>query len=192
MNEDTFIRPDASGVRKGLERPQMQAGDDYPYDRQVNYGQPADYDRGSGGGVGGLHHPLTARDADKSAWDDLEEAMGTPMFFQKAYSSQRGSPAGTATVGWSHPPSKPWDENEKDDFDESFDGRQFPPEPIRLHLPPADSHDVLSHEDIHDLDLLLISVDSSLHGDNEQVTDILSNPSVWPFLERALLSLKIR
>lgn len=185
MKEDTYLRPDASGNRGGVDRKPQQSGDDYPYDKQTSYGQPAIYDRGSGT-KSTLRRPLTP----KSAWEELEEAIGTPMFFQKAYSSQRGSSvAGAApSAAWSHPPSHAWDENQKEDELEKFGEAEAPPfEPVPPHIELRDPNvEDPSHE------IFLVQAGAVSPTPEDLVTQILSSMgllpqhSVWPFLEKMM------
>ena len=55
-------RPDNSGIRgKGLERKPNRRLANYPYDRDVTYGEPGAYDRGSSG-AGPMTLPFTPKD----------------------------------------------------------------------------------------------------------------------------------
>lgn len=119
----TFGRPDASGDRMGFtgrKKMPTQEPEDYPYDPEDApfYGQPEPYDRGSGGRSAFHAQVLLPHDVSHSAWDDVEEAMGTPYFLKKAYQgAQMGHATGIpgADGGWANNPMKPWDEKDDDD-----------------------------------------------------------------------------
>jgi hypothetical protein len=115
----TFTRPDSSGIRGGFDgnirRPWSRLGgkgsedhpeEQFPYDIDTSYGEPAAYDRGSKTGTS--HNPIVPRDTSHSAWDDLGEAMGTPMNFQQAYLGDHGG----SGEGWATMPIRPWDEDD--------------------------------------------------------------------------------
>lgn len=113
----TFIRPDSSGVRMGLDHPLLKRSDSYPYDYETSYGQPMDYDRGSGGS-GPSHNGITPRNTEHSIWDDLEEVMGSPILLAKAYQgAQIGHATGVpgASGQWANNPIRSWDDNEIED-----------------------------------------------------------------------------
>ena len=108
--------PDASGIRgHGLDRRPDRRSDDYPYDRDVSYGQPANYDRGNSA-TGPLNHPLTPKDDEFFSLSllGLKEVSGSPILFSRGDSSQQGSSVPGASGGWANDPPKDWDENELD------------------------------------------------------------------------------
>lgn len=129
-------RADDSGVRgKGAKRPVDRRSDDFPYDRDVSYGQPSAYDRGSSGGSN-LHGPLTPKDDSKFSLrllglDDVEEAMGTPTFFARSAQSDIGSVVPGVMIGWANDPPRDWDEGE--DIDES---------PLTIDPRPPDTEEI--------------------------------------------------
>lgn len=119
MHVGTAGRPDDSGVRgKGAKRPVDRRMDDFPYDRDVSYGQPSAYDRGSSGGSN-LHRPLTPKDDSGFSLkllglDDVEESMGSPTFLTRAAQSGAGSSVPGVMIGWANDPPKVWDGDEDD------------------------------------------------------------------------------
>ena len=143
----TFTRPDSSGIRGGFDgrtrRSWSRSGgsdddekDQFPYDIDPSYGEPAAYDRGSKGGS--LHGTITPKDTSHSVWDDIEEVMGSPILIGKAVQgAQMGHATGVpgATGDWASMPIRPWDVDD-DDVDEGFMGRMTidpsvpPPEPV--------------------------------------------------------------
>jgi hypothetical protein len=151
----TFTRPDSSGIRGGFDgkiRKDTGRGDVYPYDRDDRYGDPAPYDRGSKGGTS--HQGITPKNTEHSVWDEIEEAMGTPIFFKKAVQgAQMGHATGVpgATGDWASNPIKPWDDDMEDDIDEVALQRMTinpsvpPPEPIP-NMGVPNSHDQTDDE----------------------------------------------
>lgn len=115
-------RIDGSGIRgMGVDRPLTPRMDDFPYDRDISYGSPQAYDRGSAHGSE-LHGPLVPGNAERNPWDELgemsgvDEASGTPVNFtiSARQGSYQGGIAPGASRGWAGP--------NKDDLDEpSFD-----------------------------------------------------------------------
>lgn len=126
-------RPDDSGIRgKGVDREPNKRLPNFPYDRDVSYGQPAPYDRGSSGGSK-LGFSLTPRDDSHfsvsiiASKDDLDEIMGSPILMARAMSSDLGSSVPGVT-GWANNPPKDWDD-EGDELDES---------PLNIDTSPSD------------------------------------------------------
>ena len=120
-------RPDDSGIRsRGLTREPIVRLGNFPYDKQVSYGQPQNYDRGNMG-AGSLHGPLTPKDDSTFSHrlldldeEDLEEIMGSPILLTRGVTSQMGSSIpGTGT--WSKNPMKDWDKGEFDEGALSID-----------------------------------------------------------------------
>ena len=130
-------RIDYSGERGGMKRPLIKRGstikspgvfypekDVYPYDREVFYGSPQAYDRGSGG-KSAMHKKLTPHCAiDSSAWEEIGEAMGTPQNIGMAnrgsgLGAGTGVPGGSSARGWAGNPMKAWEETE-DEMDENY------------------------------------------------------------------------
>lgn len=115
-------RIDGSGIRQGVDRPLTPRMADFPYDRDVSYGSPQDYDRGSAHGSE-LHGPLVPANAERNPWEELgeemgmqDEASGTPISF--SISSRQGSYQGGIAPG----ASRGWAGPTKDDLDpSSFD-----------------------------------------------------------------------
>ena len=114
---------DDSGIRaKGVIKKPINRGGDYPYDKDISYGSPQVYDRGSNHS-GELHHSLTPKDTEHFSLTllDLEElvkeVMGSPMSMTKSNTSQLGSsnPGSSSSMGWSRNPIKDWDEEEEID-----------------------------------------------------------------------------
>lgn len=113
----TVGRPDGSGIRgKGVVRKQVSRLDSFPYDRDVSYGQPTNYDRGNSI-TGPLNHILTPKDDSHfslsllASDDEIDEVMGSPILFTRATSSHLGSPI-PGNKGWAGNPMKPWDESD--------------------------------------------------------------------------------
>lgn len=132
----TFTYPDASGDRMGFtgrKKLPLKQVPDFPYDEeQPWYGQPHAYDRGSGGREASHASVILPHDVSHSAWDDVDEAMGTPYFFGKAVQgAQMGHATGIpgADGGWANSPMKPWDEDDEDETDKKLDryGEAFGP-----------------------------------------------------------------
>lgn len=104
-------RYDTTGDRsRGRHRDPDKRGKNYPYDRQVTYGQPAAYDRGSSG-AGPSHQPLTPH-TSYTSWEEVDEAMGTPTNFGMSNRSSLGGSVPGMGGGWSHAPIKPWDDED--------------------------------------------------------------------------------
>lgn len=110
----TFSRPDASGRRGGMSQyPKVQKGDDFPYDMPVNYGQAGGkYVKGDGTS-GPSYHGITPKNTEHSAWEEIEEILGSPILLAKGAQQTATTPG--ATGGWAGSPAKPWDENDKED-----------------------------------------------------------------------------
>jgi hypothetical protein len=100
---NVFSRPDATGVRGGIKRKELSRAGDFPYDREVSYGQPAAYDRGSQKVVPFRFNP------ERSPWDDVEEAIGTPYLLSKDAPGMGSSIPGNGR-GWASPPNLEPDE----------------------------------------------------------------------------------
>jgi hypothetical protein len=100
---NVFSRPDATGVRGGIKRKELSRAGDFPYDREVSYGQPAAYDRGSRKVVPFRFNP------ERSPWDDVEEAIGTPYLLSKDAPGMGSSIPGNGR-GWASPPNLEPDE----------------------------------------------------------------------------------
>lgn len=116
-------RPDDSGIRsKGVNRQPDVRLSNFPYDRDVSYGQPATYDRGSGA-TGPLNNPLTPQDDSTFSLRllgiedpaEVEEASGTPSMFGKGGSSNIGSSIPGMGGAWAHDPPREWDESEMEE-----------------------------------------------------------------------------
>ncbi len=97
----TFGRPDSSGIRDhGVERPEYDRSEDYPYDMPMAYGQPTDYDKGGTTGVNPSFNGITPVNTNHSVWDDIEpiddmdieEILGSPILLSK--NAQMGSATG--------------------------------------------------------------------------------------------------
>ena len=114
--------PDSSGVRGGLNRPTYARIQNFPYDRDDQYGEPQVYDRGSSG-AGGLQRALTPHDDEHFSLSlmDLEEivkeVMGDPSNPSKGNSSNLGSAIPGMGGSWAVAPPRDWDE--PDEVDES-------------------------------------------------------------------------
>ena len=155
MKEDFYIQQTPTKDREAQSRANS-AGDDYPYDRD--------------------------RTDEASAWDKLAEAMGTPYFFQKAYSNQLGSPIPGTSQGWATMPGRETDQDEKEKELEYYGESEAPPEE-----PTPSHHDIFDPEELSDTDveLFMIKIDSSL-GQQALPAGLLAQKSVWPFLEKML------
>lgn len=128
-------RPDDSGIRgKGVDRQPDKRLSNFPYDRDVSYGQPAPYDRGSSGGSK-LGFSLTPKDDSHFSLsiigtkDEIDEILGSPILMSRANSSQLGSSVPGVT-GWANNPKKDWDE--EDDVLES---------PLNIDTSPHEEED---------------------------------------------------
>lgn len=111
------FRPDASGNRKvGANRRPDKRASNYPYDRDVSYGQPAAYDRSSHGN-GPMRNPLTPHDTEHFSLSllDLDEILGSPILMVKGTSSQMGSSVPGSGGRWSNNPPKDWDDDDMDE-----------------------------------------------------------------------------
>lgn len=163
-------RPDDSGIRgKGVDRQPDRRLMNFPYDRDVSYGQPANYDRGNSGGSN-LNHPLTPKDDSGFSLRilgiedpaEIEEAGGAPSSPSKGNSSQLGTSVPGASMGWANDPPKTWDDPDvKDPWDSVEDIQQlrnesgppdmgvvFDPRPPMISDPPnADQPDFRSETD---------------------------------------------
>jgi hypothetical protein len=111
-------RPDDSGIRsKGVNKQPVNRGGNYPYDKDVFYGQPTAYDRGSGAS-GPLNRPLTPKDDRHFSLkilgteDEIDEVSGSPINLMRGNSSQRGSSVPGSSGGWAVNPPKDWDYDE--------------------------------------------------------------------------------
>lgn len=125
-------RPDTSGMRgKGLDRKPAGRGGVYPYDRDVSYGQTANYDRGSIS-TGHFSSTPTPRDTDGFSLsilgqdtedldsflgkdqEEFEEAIGTPMNF--GISGKNGQMDGmSGGGGFGKNPARSWEKSPLDD-----------------------------------------------------------------------------
>lgn len=123
-------RIDFSGVRGGLNRPNIKRAGNFPYDKtdpDQTYGNPQTYDRGSNKG-GALHKPLTPvdisdQDAERMGLkpkeakllkltdEELDEVMGAPMLLTRGNSSDLGSSVPGSAGSWSKNPPKDWDQD---------------------------------------------------------------------------------
>jgi hypothetical protein len=128
-------RYDDSGVRfNGADRRPRGRGGNYPYDRDVFYGKPTAYDRGSNAS-GPLDGNLIPKDDRHFSLrtlgiedDEIDEISGSPINMSRGTSSQRGSSVPGAAGGWAVDPPKDWDEDDGDidyghegDVDEDFE-----------------------------------------------------------------------
>lgn len=124
------IRPDSSGNRMGLSRPMMVVSTDK--DDEDMYGQPKPYDRGSGGAGASHAMTLTPKDTNNTIWDEVSEAMGTPMNF--TISGKGGSYLGSSipgmSKGWGKDPIKPWDDEDNKVEIEAIMPPPFDPEHV--------------------------------------------------------------
>lgn len=112
-------RPDDTGIRsKGVNRKPDRRLGDFPYDRDITYGQPGKYDRGSSVHTSN-HGTLTPKDDSTFSLTlmDLEEivneVMGSPMLLSRGGSSNLGSMVPGVNGGWANNPSKQWDDDEE-------------------------------------------------------------------------------
>lgn len=189
ISENTFGHPDSSGNRMGgsLQKSRQRGGDSYPYDNDKNM-------KGMGNGTSGripVPRDISSKEAQDAAWDELEkfgEAMGTPYFFQKAYSSQLGSsvPGGNSSAAWGKMPSHDWDENEMEDEIEKYGEGVNPPTAAR---PP--DNDVLDPNVMSPWEEYFVSFPAAGTfmtglGSQPNPLDLMAEPSVWPFLEKIL------
>jgi hypothetical protein len=159
-------RLDATGIRgKGLDRPLVKRPSDFPYDRPIFYGTPQAYDRGNGGSdSGGAHGQITPKDTGHSAWDDANEAAGTPMNFRMSGSPDVGGATGMpgADGGWANSPPKPWDEDDEEPWLESYltarnytpDGEHPQPEEVPDSSPPRNGRGLVSSSPLSDPSLM--------------------------------------
>lgn len=112
--------PDNTGVRgQGVVRRPDRRLANFPYDRDVFYGQPSAWDRGSSA-TGPLNLPLTPKDDSKFSLrimgmendGDLAEVLGSPELLSRAYSSDLGTSIPGVHTGWARNPPKDWDVKE--------------------------------------------------------------------------------
>lgn len=126
-------RPDDSGIRsKGAKRDPVGRMSNFPYDRDVFYGQPNAYDRGSSGGAS-LHGPLVPKDDSKFSLRILgqDEALGSPMHFGISSSPGLGTSTTVPGVaGWANDPPKKWDDDDVDEGPLTIDTRVPPTEEV--------------------------------------------------------------
>jgi hypothetical protein len=128
------------------------------------YGQPANYDRGSGG-AGPSHGQITPKDTEHSVWDDVDEILGSPTLLGK--SAGQGSTVPGTGGGWATNPAKPWDESELEESE----------------LRPGDEDDErLSAAGIH---LVEPSVGNSMQSFQKK-KDLGSPESAWDLLDLVL------
>jgi hypothetical protein len=125
--------------------------DDFPYDRDVSYGQLANYDRGSR--KGSLSRALDPTRSIDNLPTDLGEVNGIPVDFEI---SGRGSGVGGGVSGpWSKAtyllqPEDPLD------LHDVFDPSPVPVEPIPL---PYSIYNVETDMELEPVDSLLLRVD---------------------------------
>lgn len=129
--------PDDSGIRgQGVVRTPYSRMQNFPYDRDDQYGEPNVYDRGSSN-FGGLHKSLTPKDDEHFSLSllDLEEiireVMGDPTSPSKGNSSNMGSAIPGMGGSWANNPAKPWDE--PDEIEEA---------PLTIDTSPPDSESI--------------------------------------------------
>jgi hypothetical protein len=114
-------RTDNTGIRsKGVDRKPDRRLKDFPYDRDITYGNPGKKDRGSS--VSTMHRgaPITPKDDEHFSLSimDLEELvkeiMGSPILLSRGGSSQLGSMVPGVNGGWANNPPKDWDDEDED------------------------------------------------------------------------------
>lgn len=108
--------PDASGIRgQGMNRQPYSRLQNFPYDRDDQYGEPQVYDRGSSAAFG-LHRPLTPHDDEHFSLSllDLEQIFneigGSPSYPSKGNSSNMGSTIPGMGGDWAVNPPRDWDD----------------------------------------------------------------------------------
>lgn len=109
-------RTDDTGIRRaGVNRKPDKRLPDYPYDREITYGNPGKKDRGSSVTTKS-HGTLTPKDDEHFSLSilDLEEIvkeiMGSPILLSRGGSSQLGSMVPGVNGGWADDPPRDWDE----------------------------------------------------------------------------------
>ena len=111
-------RPDDTGIRgKGVNRKPVKGMPEFPYDREITYGQPGMATGRGDDSVVSANHSNVMIPRDDSTFSltlmDLEEivreAMGSPMNLKKSGSSQMGSTIPGVGSGWANNPAKEWD-----------------------------------------------------------------------------------
>jgi len=136
--------PDDSGIRgKGANRKPDRRLQNFPYDRDIFYGQPTAYDRGSSA-TGPLSKPLTPKDDLHYSLkllgielpDEVEEAMGTPTNFGISGKSNMGSTVPGVGSGWATNPPRSWD---KSDIDDEMDEG-----PLNIDTSPPETEEIPS------------------------------------------------
>jgi len=144
-NPSSFGRPDTTGIRgKGLDRKQDRRLKNFPYDTDISYGQPNNYDRGSASSDT-LNHPLTPKNDREFSLRILgiedpaqDEAVGTPMSLSRGGSSNIGSSVPGVGTGWANNPARDWDKGPLDDeLDE--DGFMMGPMTLDPAPPPIET-----------------------------------------------------
>ncbi len=128
------FRPDDSGIRlTGVKRKPDKRMGDFPYDREITYGQPGmSTDRSSNSAATSGGRAITPKDDETFSLTlmDLEnvmkEILDSPVLMSKGNSSQMGSSVPGANGGWANNPVKSWDDEDTDPFDKNDVGGTIP------------------------------------------------------------------
>lgn len=173
-------RPDGAGNWSGAFRPLSQRASDYPYDEDDPdslYGGPATgHDRGNAQKPAGHFSILTPKDTEHSIWDEVDEAMGSPIFFAKGNSSDLGGISGGTSSGWANRPVKPWDKDELEEVEtttyQTSDGETFDPYASETDVIPNQGHELDGLSDA-ELDSY---IDDLLSSDSEDEPELTAGP----------------
>lgn len=106
-----MMRKDGAGSKAAMDRdkPIKDREEDFPYDRPIVYGQPTMPGKHSGRGAdnGKGFVPVPRDSSNIDSWDEVEEAVGTPVDFGKSNAGTRTSsiPGGPGELGGGVAPS---------------------------------------------------------------------------------------
>jgi hypothetical protein len=89
----------------------------YPYDKEVTYGQPNPYDKSLSQGRDAVDNPIVPKDIEHTHWeeneDDIGEAIGTPINFTKSGTGGAVTTVPGAAKGWAS-----WSDDQEIDDEE--------------------------------------------------------------------------
>lgn len=167
----TIQRPDGDSDRLAKKNfIPRQRGDNFPFDRPTGLlGQPnMNPDRGTGGHSVGHAAVILPHDLSHSAWNDIEEILGSPILLSKAYSSQLGSII-PGVGNWANDPPKDWDKGE---LEEDFDPKA---PPVERPLDPLSFLDMLDQQ----VDLVKPNRTAGVVSPMKKNMDIFPDNSAW-------------
>lgn len=169
-------RLDMTGIRdKGVDRPEYEREDEFPYDMPLLYGQPTDYDRGGSTAVDPSFNGITPRDTEHSAWDEVDEVLGMPVLLSKgAGGGQSGGTVPGSGGSWSSGQG-PWDAEEVDDAELDEFGENIVKRQEDEFFDPEDSPDVMDFPSPYQFSS---GLGRSL-GPNRPTRGLISKESAW-------------